>query len=251
MPESADTAARRLARICGGWDPQEAWDGADLSRRAVSLWSRPAARSVVVVLAIGLCLAAYWAYAGRPREAHVIAGPKSVVSGSPAVATGSVPTDAVASMAEVSSTAAPAVPDLVVHVIGAVRRPGIVTLPAGSRVVDAVAAAGGLTRPRAAASVNLARLVVDGEQIAVGVAAAPGAPPAGAGAAGPPSSTAVNLNTADAAALEGLPGVGPVIAQRIVDWRTANGPFRSIDELGEVSGIGDSILAQVRDHAVL
>ncbi len=137
------------------------------------------------------------------------------------------------------------------HVTGLVARPGLVRLPLGARVADALAEAGGVTRRRAADTVNLARILVDGEQVVVGVPGAPGS----AGSSPPGTSTSspqgnplapIDLNTATATVLEGLPGVGPVIAARIVDWRTANGAFRSVEELGEVSGIGDAILTQVR-----
>ena len=144
-----------------------------------------------------------------------------------------------------------------VHVVGQVRRPGIVTLDAGARVADAIEEVGGATGRADLDGVNLARLLVDGEQVVV---PKPGetAPPAGAPAQGPPAGggagapgaapapgTPVNLNTADLATLETLPGVGPVLAQRILDWRTEHGRFTAVEELGEVSGIGDKIYAQL------
>lgn len=153
-----------------------------------------------------------------------------------------------------------------VHVVGQVRRPGIVTLDAGARVADAIDEVGGATGRADLGSVNLARLLVDGEQVVVpkpgeSIAAAPapgaaapaaGAPAAGAPAGGAPAGGAapaaggpVNLNTADLATLETLPGVGPVLAQRILDWRTEHGRFTEVEELGEVSGIGDKIYAQL------
>ena len=138
---------------------------------------------------------------------------------------------------------------LVVHVVGEVRHPGIVRLAPGARVVDAVAAAGG-AGPRADLSaVNLARPVVDGEQIRV---PRPGEVVAqsGAGTPGAPG-TLVPLNTAGLAALDALPGVGPVLAQRIIDWRTEHGRFTSVDELSEVSGIGEKLLAQLRPKVTL
>ena len=148
---------------------------------------------------------------------------------------------------------------VLVHVVGAVRRPGVVTLPAGARVLDAVTAAGGATRRAELAAVNLARPVVDGEQLWVparGETVAPGGAASG-GVAGGGSGTGgsgagapaakVNLNTADAAALDTLPGVGPVLAGRILQWRTANGRFTSVDELAEVQGIGDRLLEGLRD----
>lgn len=148
-----------------------------------------------------------------------------------------------------------------VHVVGQVRRPGIVTLDAGARVADAIDEVGGATGRADLGSVNLARLLVDGEQVVVpkpgeSIAAAPApgaaAPAAGAPAGGAPAGGAapaaggtVNLNTADLATLETLPGVGPVLAQRILDWRTEHGRFTAVEELGEVSGIGDKIYAQL------
>jgi len=144
---------------------------------------------------------------------------------------------------------------LLVHVVGQVRRPGVVRLPPGSRVLDAVRAAGGATSSADLNHLNLARPVADGEQIVVpkpGESIVQGGTP-GVGGAGAGSSPGVgsvgglvDLNTADAAALDSLPGVGPVLAQRILDWRAQHGRFTSVDELGEVSGIGDKILAQLR-----
>jgi len=146
---------------------------------------------------------------------------------------------------------------LLVHVVGQVRRPGVVRLPPGSRVLDAVQAAGGTTSSADLNHLNLARPVADGEQIVVPkpgesipVAGAPGGG-AVPGSAGQGSTSAgstgglVDLNTADATVLDSLPGVGPVIAQRILDWRAQHGRFSSVDELGEVSGIGDKLLAQI------
>lgn len=138
-----------------------------------------------------------------------------------------------------------------VHVVGAVHQPGVVELPAGARVQAALEAAGGATPEAVLAGVNLARTVVDGEQIFVPDAAHP-VPPASApvadggtsaGAGGP-----INLNSADLAALESLPRVGPALAQRILDWRESNGPFSSVDQLLEVSGIGPKTLEGFRDR---
>lgn len=142
---------------------------------------------------------------------------------------------------------------LVVHVVGQVAKPGLVRLPAGARVADAIAAAGGQTSKADVAALNLARPVVDGEQIVVPKPGDPVANPsagqagssAGAGTVGGGGGL-VNLNTADLGALDSLPGVGPVLAQRILDWRTEHGRFSSVDELGEVSGIGDKMLSQLR-----
>jgi competence protein ComEA len=136
-----------------------------------------------------------------------------------------------------------------VHVVGAVRKPGVLELKANSRVVDAIEAAGGVAEGAALSAINLARVVTDGEQISVPteemVNAAAAASTAGAaGAAG--GNALLNLNSADANALESLPGVGPALAGRIIDWRTSNGGFRTVDDLNQVSGIGDKLLERIR-----
>jgi competence protein ComEA len=136
-----------------------------------------------------------------------------------------------------------------VDVAGKVRRPGVTTLPVGSRVVDALRRArGGVD----ISGLNLARVLVDGEQIVVGRAAVPGGLAASASTAAPdPTSALVNLNTATAEQLDTLPGVGPVTAQKILDWRAAHGAFSSVDELLEVDGIGDKTLADLAPHVTL
>jgi competence protein ComEA len=136
----------------------------------------------------------------------------------------------------------------VVDVVGKVRRPGVYRLALGSRVDDVLRAAGGALPGVGLNSLNLARKVSDGEQIAVGVPAAPGAGPAPTGPGGPigGSTGPIDLNAASPEQLDGLPGVGPVLAQRIVDWRTAHGRFDSIDQLREVSGIGPSKFDDIR-----
>lgn len=148
---------------------------------------------------------------------------------------------------------------VVVHVAGAVLEPGVVELPAGARVAQAIDSAGGAHAEAELAAVNLARPLQDGEQVYVprvgeappGTAAGPAAPadPAGSGSGGGVGPEGVvDLNTADLSALDTLPGVGPAIAQRILDWREANGPFHSVDELLEVSGIGPATLERVRER---
>lgn len=141
--------------------------------------------------------------------------------------------------------------EVTVDVAGKVRRPGIAVLPAGSRVVDAIEAAGGARRGVDLTSLNLARVLVDGEQVLVGVQA----PTAAAAAAGEPGAAPgvplVDLNTADQAALETLPGVGPVTAEAIIAWRTEHGGFTSVDELLEVDGIGDATLEQLAPHVTI
>jgi competence protein ComEA len=151
---------------------------------------------------------------------------------------------------------------VLVHVLGAVARPGLVELASGARVVDAVAAAGGFAADADPAGVNLARPVVDGEQLvvaAIGQVPAPvpngstgTGPGTGGGSAGATSPDGtVHLNTADVAALDTLPRIGPALAQRIIDWREANGPFTSVDQLLEVAGIGDAVFSGLADRVTL
>jgi len=131
---------------------------------------------------------------------------------------------------------------IVVHVLGAVVAPGVYQLRAGSRVLDAVAAAGGFAEDAARDGVNLAAELSDGQQLVVPVV---GAVPA-AGASGVTSGGLVNLNTADESTLETLPRVGPAMAQRIIAFREANGGFRSVQDLLGVSGIGDKTFAALQ-----
>jgi len=150
----------------------------------------------------------------------------------------------VPAVADVTAAGATPVPvgEVTVHVAGAVAQPGVVTLAAGSRVADAVAAAGGATPDALTDAINLARTLVDGEQVyvpAVGEASAPGA------------SGLINVNTADAAELERLPGVGAVLAQRIVSDREAQGPFATVEDLQRVKGIGPAVLDGLREAAVV
>ncbi|TFD33163.1 ComEA family DNA-binding protein [Cryobacterium cryoconiti] len=131
-----------------------------------------------------------------------------------------------------------------VHVLGAVRRPGLFELSTGARVMDAVAAAGGLTETADPSGANLARKLTDGEQLYLPqVGELPPGPPAGAGSGGGAAAggaaTLVNLNTATLADLDTLPRIGPAMAQRILDYREANGPFASVDDLRNVTGIGE------------
>ena len=142
--------------------------------------------------------------------------------------------------------------ELVVDVAGRVRRPGIVRLPAGSRVVDAIAEAGGARRGVDLTGLNLARLLVDGEQVLVGVRPVGGvAPEAAAAPVASPGVAMVNLNTADAGQLDTLPGVGPVTAAAILQWRAEHGAFSAVEELLEVSGIGDATLAEMAPFVTL
>ncbi|MFT4052387.1 MAG: ComEA family DNA-binding protein [Microbacterium sp.] len=144
----------------------------------------------------------------------------------------------------VSASASVELPSLYVHVYGAVVAPGLYRLDEGARVMDVIAAAGGLTPDADDTAVNLARRLTDGEQLRIPVAGEASAPATDAGAA---SDGRVNLNTADATALDTLPGIGPAIAERIIQWREDNGAFTSVDDLLSVSGIGEKTLAALRD----
>ncbi|WP_342364940.1 ComEA family DNA-binding protein [Streptomyces sviceus] len=151
----------------------------------------------------------------------------------------------------VSNTAGAPGAQIVVDVGGKVREPGIQRLPAGSRVADALKAAGGVRPGTNTDTLNRARFLVDGEQVVVGGPPAPApAPGTGGSVTGGPAGTAaapVSLNTATVDQLDTLPGVGPVLAQHIVDYRTRHGGFRSVDELREVNGIGDRRFADLRN----
>jgi competence protein ComEA len=142
---------------------------------------------------------------------------------------------------------------VVVHVAGAVLRPGVVTLAAGARVADALAAAGGAGPGADLSALNLARTVGDGEQVVVPLLGAAGTSAAAAGEHGGPGAAEgrLDLNRATAAELESLPGIGPVLAQRIVDSREAEGPFAAVGDLRRVSGIGERVLAGVADLVVV
>ncbi len=187
---------------------------------------RPARRSLGVGAAIVLVLAA---------------AATSVVVG---IVRTSATSDAVGEQVAVSA-AAPAPASVYVHVFGAVVRPGLYRLDDGARVVDVIASAGGLAPDADESAVNLARRVSDGEQLRVPVVGE--ALATGGAAPGVASDGRVNLNTADVSALDTLPRVGPAIAERIIQWREDNGPFTSVDDLLSVPGIGDKMLASLRD----
>ena len=156
---------------------------------------------------------------------------------------GGPPAAEAAPAASPSATSAP----ILVDVAGWVRRPGVYEFASGERVVDAIRAAGGARPGAQLESLNLAAPLADGTQVLVPRQgeAAPAAVPGSAGSSA--AGGLVNVNTATAAELEALPGVGEVIAQAIVDYRTQNGPFATVDELLDVSGIGDATLANIRD----
>jgi competence protein ComEA len=186
---------------------------------------------VVLVILLGLAVTALLVGWGRPRVAAVGPGPGGA----------GVATSKTAAVPPPGAAAGPGQPEiLVVHVTGKVGRPGIVELPAGSRVVDAIEATGGMAGDVDLTTLNLARLVVDGEQLFVGVEPPAGAMPGGlpGGLPGAPVGGMVSINTATPEQLATLPGIGPALAGRIVQWREQHGRFTAVEELLEVSGIG-------------
>lgn len=194
---------------------------------------RRGVRALAVVAVVVVVGAAGWAWQARPQAEPVAPLASDTVSAVPAAGDPSV-----------SSSG-----EVVVAVAGKVRKPGLVRLPAGSRLADAVQAAGGALPGVDVALLNPARKVTDGELIVVGVTPPPvlggGAGPAAGGAA--PAAGPVNLNTATLAQLDALPGVGPVLAQRILTHRDQHGGFKSVGDLRQVDGIGDARYEQLKD----
>ncbi|MEV6375296.1 helix-hairpin-helix domain-containing protein [Micromonospora musae] len=195
---------------------------------------RRGVRALAVVAVLVVLGAGFWAWRARPQAEPV-----------PPVADATVP-----AAEEVAGPAASPSAELVVAVAGKVRRPGLVRLPAGARLADAVEAAGGALPGVDVSLLNPARKVADGELIVVGVTP----PPAVAGqVAGPAAGAApaaggpVNLNTATLAELDALPGVGPVLAQRILAHREQHGGFKSVGDLRQVDGIGDARYEQLKE----
>lgn len=138
---------------------------------------------------------------------------------------------------------------MVVDVRGEVMRPGVYELPLGSRIQDAIEAAGGLTLKADQSQINRAALLADGQQIIIPSKLSGrviGDVTIGIGSSTPSLGELININTADLAALDSLPGIGPALAQRIIDYRDANGPFQSIEEIMNVTGIGESIFANIQ-----
>jgi competence protein ComEA len=210
----------------------------------------PAQLAVVAVLvAVGLAVTAWWVVRSDAEPAA-----EQTVAAAPAGAL--VPVEPVAAgpdqgVAGVGTDAAAAPATVTVDVAGKVRRPGIAVLDAGARVVDALEAAGGVRAGVDVADLNLARVLVDGEQILVGVPVPPGVAATSVPAPGEPPTVLVNLNTADEVQLEMLPEVGPVTAASILAWRDTHGGFTSVDELLEVDGIGEATLAKIAPHVTV
>ncbi|GGU74101.1 DNA-binding protein [Streptomyces cavourensis] len=211
-----------------------------------------AALTLVLLVAVGLAAFHFWSV--RPQEVRapeaVAEDPLRAGAGAGAGAGGAVPRPVAG--APPSPPPEPA-GEIVVDVAGKVHRPGVQRLPAGSRVADALRAAGGVRAGADVTGLNRARVLMDGEQVRVGLPQAPadqaasGVTGGAAGASGPSGPAApLSLSTATKEQLETLPGVGPVLAQHIIDHRTESGGFRSVDELRQVSGIGDRRFADLR-----
>lgn len=192
---------------------------------------------IALVAALGLAVTAFVVLRSRP-EGEVVPAP--------------TPMGALVTPSADPSASPSASGTVVVDVAGKVRRPGVATLPAGSRVVDALRKAGGAKKGVDLTGLNLARVLADGEQVLVGVATPAGVAPSAAAAPGAGSSgPLVNLNSADQTQLEGLPGVGPVTAGKILQWREEHGAFTAVDDLLEVDGIGEKTLADIAPHVTL
>lgn len=255
VPNPGRHAARRRTRLI------------DLSALHGRIALTPAHVAVFAVLvAVGLAVTTWWVLrddadvgqsVARGTATQPLSTPVDAATGGAGDAARSVgeeEPETGANSGEATST------ELVVDVAGKVRSPGIVVLEPGSRVADAIDAAGGAKRGVDLTSLNLARVLQDGEQILVGVTPPPGV---AATAVPPPEGEAsndgdggsegdlININTASATELEELSGVGPVTAAAIIDWRTTNGGFQSVDQLIEVDGIGEKTLATLAPHVTI
>jgi competence protein ComEA len=230
-PDTDSGALQRLSRAlgttAGGWTPPQP-DVADVPQSpARGLLVAPHVSALTWLIIVGLAVL-------------VVSG--FLLSRHHASAGVSEPTPAAVSPVTVTPAASSSGEEIVVDVGGRVRHPGLVTLPAGSRVADAIAAAGGPLRPADLARINLAARVSDGQLLLIGVPGASAETTGGSGAGGGP----VDLNSATVDQLDALPGVGPVLAQRIVDWRQAHGGFRTVEDLQQVPGIGARKFSDLR-----
>ena len=191
----------------------------------------PRESAAIAVLGLLLLMGAGLAYV-RARPADALPPPAGAASASASPSVGTAPANTI-----------------VVDVVGAVRKPGVYDFPQGARVIDAVRAAGGFMPGAEPQAINLARPLVDGEQVVVPKKGEAPAAGAGSGSSAQQPGGKLNINSATEADFENLPGIGPVLAQKIVDYRTQHGPFRSIQDLMKVTGIGqkkfDSLQAYV------
>lgn len=249
VPGMRPPARRATPEPAPGWRAKLRWDPGRRGLIALGL------AVVVIVAATG-----WWLAAAHPAALPINAvgdGPAGTPTASGAPSAIGQPTVGTASPLPAVTPEPPAVASasasVVVDIAGKVRRPGVYTLPTGARVYDALRAAGGVRRHAGTLALNLAAPLLDGEQIVVGAPAvavptAAGLPPVNVASSGAAtgSTAPVDLNTATLDQLEALPGVGPVLGQNILDWRAAHRQFTSVDQLRDVSGIGDVRLAQLR-----
>jgi competence protein ComEA len=218
-------ATSRGGRLVRRWVPDSLRD---------ARWEpgRPGALALSLVAALAAVIAAVGVWRERPVPEPAPALPLVTADTTPGA----------------SPAPPPDAPEVVISVAGRVVRPGLVRLPDGTRVADALAAAGGPLPGTDLMGLNIARRLSDGEQLLIGVAPPPGQSADGTAPATPSGAPRkVDLNTATLEQLDVLPGVGPVTAQRILDWRAAHGRFTSVDQLREVSGIGQARLARLKD----
>ena len=223
-----------LDRTATGHPPARAAPGAGFAARATTLgrrtldFTREHLAAVVVVLLVGCGWTAYSLLQARSTPMALAAVPTVLASARP------TPTPT---------------PRVLVHVLGAVRSPGVVEVPQGARVADAIEMAGGLTAAADPGELNLAAVVADGSQVVIGTKGKPGGEVRGeaadAGGGSPGRTATVDLNTATLEQLDTLPGVGPVTAQKILDWRKLHGRFSAVTELQEVDGIGPKTYADI------
>ena len=277
VPTVVDMGARRsrthkslddLVRLACSTDPEEPVRRP--RRLAIAPRAAIIAGSALLILALALALRAVMVSTGAGGQAvPAAAAGASAAMRPPPAGTATSPAMRPATAPAAGSAAGPGglsatSGSVVVHVIGAVSRPGVVTLPPGSRVTDAINAVGGASADADTEQLNLARVLTDGEQIRVpriGEVLPDPAPQPG-GAATPSVGTApgktnggasgtININTASASDLEKLPGIGPSLAQRIVEYRDSHGPFASVDALTDVPGIGKAKLEALREQATV
>ena len=203
--------------------------------------SRGEVAGLVILVAVTLGGAGLWYSRSLPRPVELAASPAAPLSASPAAVT--------VNSSAPSATMSPVT--ILVDVAGWVRKPGVYEFQQGQRVIDAVKAAGGARQGADLTALNLAAPLTDGTQILVlkqGASSSTGSSGTGTSSG---SGTLININTASETELEQLPGVGPVTGAAIIEYRTKNGPFASVDELDNVSGIGPATLEEIRPMATV